>query len=255
MRIRKITGILLGGLLTFGLVTPAYGAIQYVTSTQANADGVSSISFNFTVPSGGSNNMLILANSSTRSVGVNTPTYGGVSMTSAYAYSNGFGDAVYFWYLANPTVGTNTIDFNTGGSSSGLGACAYVFSGVNQSNPINATSSFGSSGATSASLTITTTANNKYIVDGMTNTDLAVANVTASSTQTLRCDLGTGHGDGSGGEYSFRSSTRVATTTGAYTMKYDWSASDAEQVAYAAIALNEAAASSNRKIRGVGISR
>lgn len=251
MKIKK----LLLAISLFLIPNLSFGAIEYVTSTQANADVASSLSFSFNAPAGGSNRMLILVNSNTRSRGTNTPTYNGVSMTSAYSYSNGFSERVNFWYLANPATGSNTLSFSSGGSN-GLGACAYLFTGVDQSNPIHATSSFGSSGTTNASLTITTTADNKYIVDGMTNTDSpAVASVTATSTQTLRCDLGTGHGDGSGGEYSFRSSTRVATTTGAYVMNYNWGAADNEQVAYAAIALNEAAASSNRKIRGVGVSR
>lgn len=172
--------------LAFLLIAPkAHAAIALdATSTASSTTNITSLSWPHTVGSG-SNRILLVAFGSilfSSEPEASSVTYGGVSLTNIFSSSTA-GGYVSWWYLINPTTGTATTTITFKGSSLGQAATAIGVSltGVNQSTPIDATSSNTAACCTVSTIIPVHNANEWALVNGITNGGA----FTASSTQTV----------------------------------------------------------------------
>jgi hypothetical protein len=151
-----------------------------VSSTAPTVDAVSnsaagnttnSLTWTHTVGSG-TNRLLAVClaardNATAGDVLASTVTANGLALTKAKEQAQRVDDyfAASLWYLVNPGVGVNTIVATWGGPPSGYGVGSSIsIAGVDQANPIDATSSAGGIGVT-ASTSTTTVADHAMIVD------------------------------------------------------------------------------------------
>lgn len=102
-----------------------------------------------------------------KSVGtISGVTYNGVAMTTVVGNLNDSGDfGMNMWYLINPSTGANNIIL-TATASDGLAACATSFTGAKQSGQPDATGSAGPTTTDNFSQSVTTVADNCWIVWG-----------------------------------------------------------------------------------------
>ena len=139
-------------------------------------------------------------------------TYGGVSMTQAVKRTTASSQTIYLYYLIAPATGANNIVANCSGASN-LTIQGMSFTGAQQSGVPDATGSADSSGTT-ASVTLTTIADNCFAVLGTrfnTGTRTVGAGMTAGGINTYPAD----------GLYT----TSAKTPAGSLTMTNDCSAS------------------------------
>ena len=151
----------------------------------SSGSGVSTSSLSYSHTISGSDRILIMGVTFATGTSINgTPTYGGVSMTqidSVIAAAGSTFSNTYFFYLLAPTVGTANIVIN-GSTSNYIYSSAISYTGVDQTNPIDASGSFTQASSTSITKSITTTADNcwlsSFTVSGTANSISAGTNVT-----------------------------------------------------------------------------
>lgn len=121
-------------------------------------------------------------------------TYGGVAMTqvgSAYRGAGG-GRWITAWILAAPATGSNNVVVSSS-SSQNLRSSAYSYSGVDQSTPLDANNTAESGTGTTWSNTLTTVADNAWmIVFGKDETGNKTYSLSSSGIMRLAVDAG-GH--------------------------------------------------------------
>lgn len=137
----------------------------------------------------GTNRMLLACVSSTSTTTVPTVTYNGSAMTALAGSTAWFFGGGKMWMFAQiaPTSGTNNIVV-TFGSSTSIGLTATSYTGVNQSVTPDAVATGTSGSASTATVTLTTVANNAWMFScarGSTG-----ATVTAGSGAFLRTSTG-----------------------------------------------------------------
>lgn len=95
------------------------------------------------------------------------------------------------WYLTNPTTGsalTIEVTLGGGGTCTTVGAGAMSFTGINQSNALDADN--GTTGSSAeASVVVTTVADNAWVVDVMYTSEAAISNIAAGDGQTERYEI------------------------------------------------------------------
>lgn len=180
----------------------------------------------------GSNRILVVGFSNYDSTAadrqVSGVTYGGQALTKV---TNSVGDngtsngRAELWYLINPPTGSNNLIVTFAGANDVINSDYFyaVFTGVDQSTPINTSGNHTTTGGTQDRITLTTTVADCMLID-VNNGD--AGGQTLGSGQTSLMDL-----SGSTG----RGSYKLATTTGAYNMDMNTGSND--NYAHGAIAL------------------
>jgi len=165
-------------------------------------------------------------------------TYNGDAMTQSLLVENGTYRG-YIFTLSNPDTGTNNVIVTMSGSSYFM-ASAVSYSGVNNADAIdNTTSTTGTSG--DSSLSITTNYDNSFLIDVMEGeyTGFATPAASAPTSSNVRTIYAAATDHWSGDGY------RTSTTAGSYQMKWTWSESTAW--AHGILALRESVASATIK--------
>lgn len=215
-------------------------AIARDAVSNGGALGASPKAFNHTCT--GSNLILFvsvfcLANSTTTSV-----TYNGVSMTQIGTQNTtGDGYAVFIFYLINPATGSNSVSITTSsGTTTGV---AHSYTGAKQSAQPDANGTTTATAATSITGTLTTIADNCWMVLAASNEIVALAAGTGSTELALPI-TSTGVFD----------SNAAITPAGSNGMQATWSGSRKASAVFASFSPYVAAAATghNLLLTGVG---
>ena len=119
--------------------------------------------FDHTVTSSGSNRILIVGLNVEGLGAINTVSYNGDAMTLIDSEDNGNSAHVSLWYLVNPDTGTHPVEISLAVATT-VAAGAVSFTGVNQTDPINAFN--GATGTSTApAVSLTTTVDEAWIID------------------------------------------------------------------------------------------
>lgn len=171
-------------------------------------------------------------------------TYGGVAMTFLEKQTVGFGDRyIYLYYLLNPASGANNVVISFS-SSENCAADAVSYTGALQSGVPDAHNNWQDAFVTSISHSLTTVADNCWIVFlAKTN---GAGNPTADTGLTVR---------GAGNSMSIFDSNSAITPAGSYTM----GVSDGASAVWASLAVSFAPAVTvklkrNSTLNGLGAS-
>ncbi len=202
-----------------------FNKIAKDVATSAQAGGSqSSISWSHTVAAG-LNLILVVETSILEDVAVSNIKYNNVALTKIRNDSVGANKArTEIWYLVNPSTGSNTVAVtlaSTLSASHGITAGAISFSGVDQTNPIDAnTGNTDAVGSSSISDSITTVANNAWIVDvhASGSTDPTAPIPTSPQTQDWAFASSTGSTDPGAGGSDRGPITPPASTAMAWTL-------------------------------------
>ena len=179
-----------------GLDTPdrKYYAIAFDAAANGADDDASSFNIGpLTVGTGGANRLLVVGVSlldttlGDRQVGTvewRRGASGTQSLTQAIEIDNPNNHAE-IWYLVAPTTGTGTVFVYTARVVSGPVGGAISYTGVDQTSPIDAIAS-GTGAGTLISGTITTIADNAWIVDNVSRAATGAGTMTAATGRTQR---------------------------------------------------------------------
>ena len=170
------------------------GGIAFDNSASWSRNNDTSQSWNYAVA--GTNRLLVVGvslkkNSLTQTV--SSVTYNGVAMTRIVAQDNAVTTPlvrVELWYLAAPATGTNPLIVTLSTPNTGYVVGAVSLTGVDQSSPIEAsTSARGLIGA--PSVNIATIANNAWVLDALV-VNSSPTSLSANAGQTLSWNTSTG---------------------------------------------------------------
>ena len=194
-----------------GLITLAASS-----GLQQSGANVKTLSYSVTVGGGLSNGLLLVTVGSyaPSSISVSSVTYGGQPLTRIRRDNNGVNGAyIELWSRLAPAAGTGNVVVTMSNTVEQISSGAMVFTGVDQTNPVEAQTGSVVAGAThgSHSNTLTTVTNNAWVVDAMA----APGPVTAGAGQTMRWGGGM-HGASTRGPVS---------PAGPTTMSWSWPAS------------------------------
>jgi hypothetical protein len=174
--------------------------------------------------------------------GVTGVTYDGVAMTQAATKSQLVSATLrnYVYYLKEASLsGTGSKDCvaSITNDNTVMALAVYALEGVDQTTTIGATGTAGTDAAvTSSQVSLTTTADASWVVDGLT---LGSANNAApDASQTERVDII------AGSTYGHQSSTKPVATAGATTV--DWTFSSSAGYAATAVEVLQATASAGK---------
>jgi len=109
-------------------------------------------------------------------------TYNGVSLTKIDGQAQDGNNKISLWYLINPDSGTHDVSITTNDTVDLWGG-AVSYTGVSQTDPINASSKGATGAATSFALSVTTDLDKCWSIMGVLNTGGAI---TAGAGTTLR---------------------------------------------------------------------
>ena len=128
----------------------------------------SSTTHSFSHTCTGSNLYLLVGVADWSGDNVTGVTYNGVSMTQLVKETRNPDSGsleIYFYGLANPSTGTNTVTITRSSSSLWIDGCAVSYTGVTQTtSPVDATGTAQGDGSSSTTVNITTVANNTAVV-------------------------------------------------------------------------------------------
>jgi hypothetical protein len=115
---------------------------------------------------------------------VSSVTYNGIPLTPIGAQANGNQTRVELWYLLNPPTGNLSVNVTLApGNKVRMVGGSVSFTGVNQTTPLGS-SNFNSGGGATASVSVTTTVNNAWIMDTVASTsNLTMTPAPAGRTQ------------------------------------------------------------------------
>jgi hypothetical protein len=161
-------------------------AFDAASSASSSGSGSASLTWSHTVSVSGTNRILIVGVSVKSGSTVTGVSYAGVSfsaISNPIVVGNNAGNArVELWQLVAPATGANNVIVTLSASARFVGG-AVSLTGVNQTNPIDASNSASGSSAT-PSITITTIANNAWVVDTIASSPpTSGANPTGGQTQ------------------------------------------------------------------------
>ncbi len=119
--------------------------------------------FDHTVTSSGSNRILIVGINVSNLAVISSVTYNGDPMTMINQQDNGDSAHASLWYLVNPDTGTHPVRLSLT-LATAVTAGAISFTGVDQTNPIDAQN--GATGTSNTpAVTLTTTTDETWVVD------------------------------------------------------------------------------------------
>jgi hypothetical protein len=186
--------------------------------TYQTITGTNGTTFTYTVPSGGTNKMLV---TQFCLGGGRTPTVTQNGVNVPLTQISGSSDRCLHWYgtLANPTSGTFSLTWT--GSSGGTSVSVMTLQNVNQSDPIDVSNVTNTMGAGSISTSVTTTQGNDLLLDEAVGTnDTITQTYGTGQTQTHPGSPSDPPGQGTG---SYKS---AAATPGTETMTRIFSPND-----------------------------
>jgi hypothetical protein len=160
------TGLANSSDLTHAVTVSASGLTFDASSTNFTANS-NSFSFNHTVGTA-ANRILVCGvfSNSTNGNGLSGISYAGSAMTLITVDSPGFRPTTV-WWLANPPSGTNSVTVSGTGSFFNVYTLCASYSGASQAVPINFANQSGSS--TTTPFTLTTGANNDWLLVAYSN--------------------------------------------------------------------------------------
>lgn len=231
-------------LLLF-IASPMYAAIAH--DADSHTDGGTSATFNWSHTCTGSNLVLMVF------VGiidtglhptVSGITYNGVALTHVVA-SNNYGTSsnyADYWYIKNPTTGANSIAVTLSSAPNiQVFGGGISLTGVDQTNPIDAFNTSNSAGGNCPgacpSVTVTTVANNAFIVDGVIDNGPDQANYTKGASQTVSWNF-----NNAGVTRSAQGSYTTAAVTPAGATAMTWTGSTGSAWAQVGVSLKPASA-------------
>ncbi|MBP7118730.1 hypothetical protein KBA63_01480 [Candidatus Woesebacteria bacterium] len=196
-------------------------AVDSTGSNGGPATEVSSGSFSLTNTAG---NVMIIAMSGFRNRTVSSLTYNGVAMTHIMTSTNSNSHKTFFYGLASPATGSNTLAWTLSGNEAPTFGWV-TFTGGNTASPFgnNATSNDGGSAGTAISTSITTAHNNSYIFSAYYRN--GGANImTFDGSETEVWDIqDTAYGsEGSGGSYKSFPTAGATTMTCTLSSSRNW---------------------------------
>lgn len=160
-------------------------AIAFDNSATAGANPTSGSAFSFSYTTSGSNRILFVGIASLfGGDNVTAVTYGGAAMTLiSKSAINGFGGSQqYLYYLINPASGANNVSISVpSGNELAVGVASYT--GALQSGQPDASATNTATSSSTASVSVTTIANNAWVMAFICNTGSLV---TAGSGTTVR---------------------------------------------------------------------
>ena len=185
---KYITPFVIAGLLIFVFPQKAEAAIAFDATSESSctSDALSPyvISWSHTVT--GTNTLLVVGVSTANQDNtISSITYNSVALTLIRTDVNAGANLSSLWYLVNPSTGANTITVTFGESISTAYAAAVSLTEVNQSNPLDAENGTSADGADSITTTVTTVADNAWLVDMVTK-ESSVGPLVAGTNQTDR---------------------------------------------------------------------
>lgn len=194
-------------------------AIAYDNATKITTrGGDQTVNINHAVS--GSDRILLLFSAHEANINsISSASYNGDSLTKLTEYTDSKANSFEIWYLLNPDTGTNSLQVVYAGSSGyNVSAVAISYTGVDQTDPIDAYATGGSFSGDTISRSITTTVANCMLVEcagnGWDET------ITPESGQTTRSTLEEVYGN----LLYYLIAERLVTTATTYTEQ--WSDSD-----------------------------
>ncbi len=151
-------------LLTLGILASlqvSYGAIAFNSSSTGYGFPVSSLTVSHTTS--GSDRALFCSADVNTGATISTVTYAGTAMLKVSAgITDAAGPVTYMYYLLNPTSGANNVVVTPSGSTAITLDC-FSYTGVDQTS-LDATTTVAGATTGSYSQTITTVADNSWII-------------------------------------------------------------------------------------------
>lgn len=158
---KKLFATILGIALLLSPLT-VFGAIALDNSTTGALGSGTSQTLSYTTA--GSNRILAVYTFKQGGVTCTGVTYAGVAMTRIGTTQNVGSEVEDLWLLVNPASGTNNIIASFSGIGATSGITAVSFTGASQTGQPDSVNQNITTSVTSASLTLTTIANNSWIV-------------------------------------------------------------------------------------------
>ena len=222
-------------LILFLAVSPAWAQIAFDAGSNSGAQGTAS-SYSWSHTCTGSDLVLVVGVSIRHNtVTVTGITYNGIALTQIR--TDGRTSLTYseIWFLKAPATGSNTIAVTLSGGPTRSISGAVSLTGVDQTTPNDADN--GATGSsTTPSASVTTVADNAWIVDVVAVRTGSSETITVGSGQTQRWNVL----DGANGLRAGGSHEGPVTPAGATTM--DWTISASKAWALSAAAFKPVAA-------------
>jgi len=157
----------------------AHAAITFDASSTKNISSATTATTSIIVGGSGSNEMLVIviSNNGANPTGV---TVDGTALTKVMAYAST--EYMNIWYALGVAAGTHTVSTTFAAGRSGE-LTAFSFFGVNQSTPLDTTSTAALTTTTSTKATITTNFANDLIIDADAMNGAAAVSSTVNACQ------------------------------------------------------------------------
>lgn len=165
-------------LVILSTIYTGFAAIAFENKTAASTVNPTPLSFSCT--SSGTDRIAFVSATSNGGFTVSSVTYNGVAMTQVGSKSDG--PTQYLYYIVNPPTGASTVTITTTGSAV-AGSCS-TYSGVDQTTPIDNSTTTGTVTTTSFSSTVTVNTNNSWTL--ATSRAASASALTAGAGTTLR---------------------------------------------------------------------
>lgn len=194
-------------------------AVAPTLQTTYTGNGATSTASQSITIGAGSNQLLVVTASTNSGSTIGTPTFNGSStgMTQAAIFANNTQQILTsVWYLASPTQTTAALAVS---GTNDTGVAAFLFSGVDLTNPIGATATTNGPNATTQSTTVTTNLNNSIIVSSIC-TPNNLTTTTTGTNQTLGTQV-----QGPSTAYILANSTQTTTAAGSYVQTFSYGGS------------------------------
>ncbi len=169
-------------------------AIAFVTAVDGTNNGgiTSSLTFSHTCGSGSDRLLVVVVwgDLSSNADQISGVTYNGVAMTRVDEINVTDGRWNYLYYLLNPSSGANNVVISSGGTHY-IGGLAGDYTGVAQSGQPDATDTDSSQAGSSATASVTTTADNCWLIcAGYMNSALQAGTGATSRVEAAAFDNG-----------------------------------------------------------------
>lgn len=182
-------------------------SLQAAPTTSNSASSVTPRATNVTVNTG-SNTILVVccsyAGNGSGGGGVSSMTYNSVALTKLDSTKSTTWGGTEIWYLINPTTGTNSLSVAMLANSNNFVFGAYVFDGVDLTNPFRTAAKSNATTGTSVTDTVSGVISSDYLVDSL-SIDSTGHSAAATSPSTLRWALETTASDTTGASSTYNS--------------------------------------------------
>lgn len=188
-------------------------SIAFDSTANSGVQTISPFSFNITVGGGGTNRLLVVCVGHTRGPGTTVTgiTAGGTAMTFIRSdQTAGNTNRTELWQLAAPATGTVAVQVTFGAAPASAVAGAISLTGASQGTPVDAHNGTTGLAGTQPSTSVTTVADNAWLVSCVKDNSNELIAVGASQTQRWNVEDTTDHD-------SYGASTRGPVTPAAAT--------------------------------------